>query len=242
MRSVIVTGGSRGLGLATTKVLIAKGFRVIVVARTESEPLRELMGHVETADAVRFVPFDFSEIDGIGELVLKMKQDFGTPYGLVNNAAVGGEGLLGIMRNSQIETILSVNVTAPIVLTKFVVRNMMSVGCGRIVNVASIVASTGFNGLSVYGASKAAMVGFTKSLAREVGTLGITVNAVAPGFVATDMTAGMGEKDQHRVANRAALRRLVDAKDVANSIAFLLGDDAANITGSVMTVDAGATA
>jgi len=242
MRNVIVTGGSRGLGLATTKTLVTAGYRVIVLARSQSEALGEAMATPTGKDAIRFVPFDFAHIDAIPELVRAIKRDVGPIYGLVNNAAIGTEGMLALMPNADVATLLAININAPIVLTKYVVRTMMSEGAGRIVNVASIIASTGYSGLSVYGASKAAMVGFTKSLAREVGSLGITVNAIAPGFVETDMTAGLDPADQGRIAKRSALRRLVKAEDIANAIAFLIGDTAGNITGTVMTVDAGATA
>ena len=146
------------------------------------------------------------------------------------------------MHNSQIEELIRVNVTAPIILTKYVVRQMMAAGSGRIVNISSIIASTGYNGLSVYGASKAALIGFTKSLSREVGRLGITVNAVAPGFITTEMTAGMQDDDRAKIAARAALRRLAEPADVANGVSFLMSDNARNVTGTVLTIDAGATA
>jgi len=119
---------------------------------------------------------------------------------------------------------------------------MMSDGGGRIVNIASIVAFTGYSGLSVYSASKASLIGFTRSLAREVGKLGITVNAVAPGFVDTEMTRGMKEEQREQIVRRSALKRLVDVEDVANAVEFLLSDGAKNITGTVVTVDAGNTA
>jgi 3-oxoacyl-[acyl-carrier protein] reductase len=113
---------------------------------------------------------------------------------------------------------------------------------GRIVNIASIVAMTGYNGLSVYAATKASLLGFTRSLARELGALGITVNAVAPGFMLTEMTRSMGEADRARVARRSALKRLVTPEDVAESVLYLLSDAGRNVTGSVLTVDAGSTA
>ena len=113
---------------------------------------------------------------------------------------------------------------------------------GRIVNIASIVGFTGYSGLSVYGATKASMIGFTRSLAREVGPLGINVNAVAPGFIDTEMTHGLGEEQREQVARRSALRRLAEVDDVADAVEFLLSDKARNITGTVLTVDAGSTA
>jgi 3-oxoacyl-[acyl-carrier protein] reductase len=119
---------------------------------------------------------------------------------------------------------------------------MMSERSGRIVNISSIVAATGYSGLSVYSATKASLIGFTRSLAREMGSLGITVNAIAPGFVATDMTGEMGEEERERIVRRSALRRLVEPVDVARSVEFLLGEGGRHITGTVVTVDAGNTA
>ena len=146
------------------------------------------------------------------------------------------------MPNSQIEQVVRVNTLSPIVLTKYVVRAMMADGGGRIVNVASIVGFTGYSGLSVYGATKASLLGFTRSLAREVGRLGVTVNAVAPGFLDTDMTQGLDDEHRKQIARRSALRRLPDLADVAAAVEFLLGDSAKSITGTVLTVDAGTTA
>jgi 3-oxoacyl-[acyl-carrier protein] reductase len=146
------------------------------------------------------------------------------------------------MHNSTIERLARVNTVSPIVLTKYVVRSMMSEGEGRIVNVASIIGFTGYSGLSVYAATKASMLGFTRSLAREVGRLGVNVNAIAPGFLDTDMTQGMESEEREKVARRSALRRLPEVDDVANAVEFLLGEGARSITGTVITVDAGSTA
>jgi 3-oxoacyl-[acyl-carrier protein] reductase len=244
MLNVIVTGGSRGLGLAIAKHLVSDGYNVVAIARRESpQLLKEIecasSGH---AGALTFVPFDFADVDAIPDFVVRLKKQFGAPYGLVNNAAIGTEGLLATMHNSQIEELLRINVAAPIVLTKYVVRNMMAAGTGRVVNVSSIIGSTGYSGLSVYGATKAALIGFTKSLAREVGRLGVTVNAVAPGFMTTEMTSGLDASDRAKIARRAALLRLAEVEDVAQAVGYLLGEKARNITGTVLTVDAGATA
>ncbi|MGH2449247.1 MAG: SDR family NAD(P)-dependent oxidoreductase, partial [Chloroflexota bacterium] len=143
----------------------------------------------------------------------------------------------------QIEKVVRLNVVSPILLSKCVLRSMMADGGGgRIVNLASIVAFTGYSGLSVYAATKASMIGFTRSLAREVGRAGITVNAVAPGFVDTEMTKGLTEEHREQIVRRSALRRLVEVEDVAASVEYLLSDGARNITGTVLTVDAGNTA
>ncbi|WP_036286640.1 SDR family NAD(P)-dependent oxidoreductase [Methylocystis sp. ATCC 49242] len=240
MRNVIVTGGSRGLGLAISRRLVDDGYRVIAVARRESDELRAEI--VRRDGALAFAALDLQEIGAIPDFVLRLKTEFGAPYGLVNNAGISSEGLLATMHNSQIELLTRVNVTAPIVLSKYVVRNMMSAGEGRVINISSIIASTGYSGLSVYGATKAALEGFTRSLAREVGRMGITVNAIAPGFIATEMTASLDGDDRAKIAGRAALRRLAVPDDVANAVSFLLDEKARNVTGTVLTVDAGATA
>jgi 3-oxoacyl-[acyl-carrier protein] reductase len=244
MRNVIVTGGSRGLGLGIARKLAGGGDRVIAIARRSTDQLAAAMAETKRAQAgaLHFVPFDLGDVDDIPELVKNLRREFGPIYGLVNNAALGFDGVLANMHNSRIEHLVRVNTVAPIVLTKYVVRAMMSERCGRVVNVASIIGFTGYSGLSVYGATKASMIGFTRSLAREVGQLGVNVNAVAPGFIDTEMTQGLDDKQRAQVARRSALRRLPEVDDVANTVAFLLGDGAKNITGTVVTVDAGSTA
>jgi 3-oxoacyl-[acyl-carrier protein] reductase len=243
-RNVVVTGGSRGLGLGIAKTLAGSGFSVIAIARKRSDPLSAAMADVKRAGvgALQFVPFDLAAVDQIGDLVRGLRKEFGPIYGLVNNAALGSDGVLATMHNAKIEALVRVNTVAPIVLTKYVVRAMMAQGAGRIVNVASIIGFTGYSGLSVYAATKASMLGFTRSLAREVGRLGITVNAVAPGFIDTDMTQSLAGEDRQKVARRSALRRLAEVDDVANAVAYLLGEGGRNVTGTVLTVDAGSTA
>ncbi len=244
MRNVIVTGGSRGLGLAIARKLSAAGYCTIAIARTSNEQIEAAIEETKRskAGALHFSAFDLGNLDGISKMVRDLRSQFGPVYGLVNNAAIGTEGLLGIMPNSQIEQLIRVNTAAPIILTKYVARAMMSEGGGRIVNVASIIGYTGYSGLSVYGATKASMIGFTRSLAREVGRLNITVNAIAPGFLETDMTQSLDDQQRKQVARRSALRRLAGVDDVADAVEFLLSDKAKNITGTVLTVDAGSTA
>lgn len=236
-RNVLVTGGSRGVGFAVATRLVRDGYRVIALARKPGAALNAARN-----DDLHFKAFDLSQVDGIADMVRDLKKQFGPLYGLVNNAALGTEGLLSNMHLTQIEELVRVNTVSPIVLSKYAVRAMMTAGEGRIVNISSIIGSTGYSGLSVYGATKASMIGFTKSLAREVGRLGVTVNAVAPGFMDTDLTRSLDEGQRAQIARRSALQRLVDVEDVANAVSFLMSDAAKNITGTVMTVDAGNTA
>jgi 3-oxoacyl-[acyl-carrier protein] reductase len=243
-RSVLVTGGSRGLGLAIATKLAAAGYQTITLARSESKEIAAAIAHAEREGhgALSFVPFDLGKIDDIPELVRGLRKQFGPLYGLINNAALGLSGTLALMHHSKIDEMVRLNTVSPIVLTKYVLRGMMADGSGRIVNVASIVASTGASGVAAYAATKASMVGFTRSLAREVGPLGITVNAVAPGILETDMTQVLTDEQRAQVARRSALNRLAEVGDVADTVEFLLSDKARNITGTVITVDAGATA
>ncbi len=240
MRDVVVTGASRGLGLAIARGLAGAGFRAIAIARSESAALREAMA--EMPGALRFVACDLLDMAAFPDLARRLRADFGPVYGLVNNAGLGTAGILATMPDDAIERLIRMNVTSPITLTKYLVRPMMTARAGRVVNVSSIIGSTGYSGLAAYGASKAALIGFTRSLARELGPLGITVNAVAPGFVDTEMTHELDEKQREQIRRRSALRRLAAAGDVAAAVGFLLGDSAANVTGTVMTVDAGNTA
>ena len=242
MRNILLTGGSRGLGLATASRLAEAGFGVIAVARKTSEVLEaQIASCGGTAGRLSFCAYDLSDIDGLGGLVAKVTGEFGHLYGIVNNAGIGTSGILATMPNAQIEALIRLNVVSVITLTKYAVRSMMVGGAGRVVNISSIVGVTGYSGLSVYSASKAALGGFTRSLAREVGPLGITVNTVAPGFIATEMTGEMTAAQTKKIASRSALKRMAEASDVAGAVAFLVGDGARNITGTTLTVDAGNT-
>jgi 3-oxoacyl-[acyl-carrier protein] reductase len=209
-----------------------------------NDDLASSMEQAENArpGSVRFVPFDLGDVHEIPAFVRKLRKDSGPIYGLVNNAALGTDGTLALMHDSRIERLIRVNTLSPIVLTKYVVRHMMADGGGRVVNITSIVGSNGYSGLSVYSATKASLIGFTRSLAREVGRMGVNVNAVAPGFLETTMTEAMDDERRERVARRSALGRFAAVDDVAGAVEFLLGDRAKSITGTVLTVDAGSTA
>jgi 3-oxoacyl-[acyl-carrier protein] reductase len=244
MQNVIVTGGSRGLGLEMVRTLAAAGYRIIALARGSTEQL--MAAGRAAADsgrgAIEFRACDLSDLGQIAPLVKALRADFGPIYGLVNNAGLGTSGLLSNMRDQDIQRLIQLNTVSPILLSKYVVRSMMSQRDGRIINIASVVASTGYSGLSVYSATKASLIGFTRSLAREVGQLGITVNAIAPGFIATELTHELNESQRQQIARRSALKRMADPIDVARSIEFLLGDGGRNVTGTTLTIDAGNTA
>jgi 3-oxoacyl-[acyl-carrier protein] reductase len=245
MRNIVVTGGTRGIGLAIALRLVRDGFRVIAVARSEPEAFAQQRHAVARSGcgALAFREADLSDLAELPRLVSTICAEYGPLYGLVNNAGLGTSGVLATMRDSSMEALLRLNVASPIALTKYAVRRMMAAGGGgRIVTISSIVASTGFSGLSVYAATKSALIGFSRSLARELGPLEITVNCVAPGFVSTELTKDLTEADRGRIARRSALRRLAEAEDVAEAVRYLVSDQARNVTGTTMTIDAGGTA
>jgi 3-oxoacyl-[acyl-carrier protein] reductase len=245
MGNVIVTGGSRGIGLGIVRCLAKAGYHIMAVARKESPELREAAAEAANSGSgsIGFAAYDLLETDGIDALVKQIRKDIGPIYALVNNAGMSIDGTLALASATQIEQVVRLNTVSPMLLSKYVLRSMMANGTGgRIVNLASIVAFTGYSGLSVYGATKASMIGFTRSLAREVGRVGVTVNAVAPGFVETEMTREMTPEQRDKIIRRSALRRAVEVEDVAEAVKYLLSDGARNVTGTVLTVDAGSTA
>ncbi|APU30970.1 3-oxoacyl-ACP reductase [Ectopseudomonas alcaliphila JAB1] len=240
MKTVVVTGATRGLGLAIAKRAALDGYRVVGCGRRLSDELRALQ-----ADYPEQVLFESLELNDLGSLhpfAKRIVATHGRPWALVNNAAKGGDGVLATLHERDISELLRINVEAPILLTKYLLRPMLLNRCGRIVNITSIIASTGFSGLSVYAASKAALAGFTRSLAREVGRVGITVNNVAPGYMATEMTSGLQGEKLQSIQRRSPLGRLATPEDVAGAVSYLLGEQAAQVTGTTLTVDAGSTA
>jgi 3-oxoacyl-[acyl-carrier protein] reductase len=241
MRNVVVTGGSRGLGLAICRRLAEAGHCVIAVARSRGEDFDKAAAGT-AGGCIVFAPFDLNDIAAMPAFVKALRKEHGPLYGLVNNAGIGTSGLLAAMPLEQIERLIRLNTLSPIALTRQVIRSMLSEGQGRIINMSSIIAATGYNGLSVYAATKGSLNAFTRSLAREVGRAGITVNAVAPGFIDTAMTEELAPEQRQQIARRSALQRLAEPDDVARMVEFLLGDGARNITGTVFTVDAGNTA
>jgi len=243
VRNVIVTGASRGLGLAMARELAGSGYRVIAIARKLSAELAAAAESLDAgAGAIEFRACDLSDLGGIGALVRGLRKDFGPLYGLINNAGLGTSGMLSNMLDRDVQRLVQLNTVSPMLLSKYAVRSMMLQREGRIVNIASIVAATGYSGLSVYSATKASLIGFTRSLAREVGQFGITVNALAPGFVDTEMTHALTEAQREKIARRSALHRMPEPIDVARSAAYLMSEGGRNITGTVITIDAGNTA
>lgn len=241
-KTVVVTGASRGLGLGIARRLAGAGFRVIGVARNTSGEFAALQADALLGKQVAFVQADLAKTDELYNLCRTLQDQHGPLYGLVNNAAIGLDGLLATQHERDIDTMLRVNLTAPILLSKYLSRSMLLQRKGRIVNISSIVAETGFSGLAVYGATKAALIGFSRSLARELARAGITVNSVCPGYMETAMTTGLDPAKLDSIRRRSPFGKFVSPNDVAGAVAYLLHDDAALITGTSIKVDAGSTA
>lgn len=234
---VLLTGGSRGLGLTIAEALLASGFRVVNLSRgaPEESAVLDHPGFTHRS-------FDIADTAAIPAVVRRIQQEHGPAFGLINNAARGDDGLLPTMHNSAIEAVITTNLLGPIILTKYVSRQMLARRRGRIVNVSSVVANTGYRGLSAYAATKGGLISFTRSLARDLGPRGVTVNCIAPGFMETEMTSSLSGENLERIRRRSALDRLPTTEEVAAAVTYLLGDAAAAITGTVVTIDAGNSA
>jgi len=239
MKSIMLTGATKGLGLALAQSLVNETYRIICVGRTPSPEFTNLLE--QHSDRIEFYSFDLYEIRKIGQLIIDITNTHGPLYGLINNAGVGLDGVLATQHLSDIENVLKLNLEAPIVLSKYACRSMLVNMQGRIINISSIIATTGYSGLAAYGASKAGFNGFTRSLSRELGRANITVNCIAPGFMETDMTAGLDNNKMQSIKRRSPLG-LPDTVDVVGAVKFLLSDEAAKITGANITVDGGNSA
>lgn len=239
MKSVVVTGVSRGLGLVIATRIAAEGYRVVGLSRTLSPAFEQLAAR--HPGQVAFEALDLSEIDSIPDKARAIAKGEAELYGLVNNAAIGFDGLLATMRQKDIDLTLRTNLLGPITLTKYLMRPMLSRSAGRIINISSIGARTGYQGLSVYAASKAGVEGFTRALSREAGRRNVTVNCVAPGYIETDMSAGLQGERLESVRRRAAVG-LPSLDEVAAAVSYLLGPEAGRITGTVLTIDGGSSA
>ena len=233
----LVTGASRGIGAAIADELAAQGATVIGTATTESgasaigERLAAKGGHGRMLNVT-----DGAAVDALIESIAK---DFGGVSILVNNAGITRDNLLMRMKDEDWQAILDTNLTSVYRTSKAVMRGMMKARKGRIINIASVIGVTGNAGQSNYAAAKAGIIAFSKSLAKEIGSRGITVNVVAPGFIATDMTASLPEDAKSALVGQIALGRLGEPADIARAVGFLAGPAAAYITGETLHVNGG---
>ena len=236
----LISGGSRGIGLAIVERLLARGDRVATFSRSGSPALAALAA--AHPDRLHAESLDGSDSAAVIGFVGRIAERFGGLDHCIANAAIAHEGVLATMRDDEIDSLLAVNVKASIVLVRECLRQMLAhtpAPGPSITLVSSIVASRGSPGLSVYAATKAALEGFARSLAREVGPRGIRVNAIAPGFLETDLSATLSADNRTRIARRTALGRLGTTADVVGAIEFLTSPAAAFITGQVLTIDGG---
>lgn len=235
----LVTGSTRGLGKAIAERLVRDGAIVVVTGRDEAKAQEVAEGLVASGGKAIGLSLEVADADSVQRALKTIEERLGTVDILVNNAGVTRDTLLLRMDEDAWNEVLQVNVTGAYRLARGVLRGMMKKRWGRIINVSSIVGLIGNPGQTNYGASKAALIGFTKSLAREVATRGITVNAVAPGFIKSDMTDALTEEQKQRLAEKIPMGRIGRPEEVASCVAFLAGDDAAYITGHTLVVDGG---
>jgi 3-oxoacyl-[acyl-carrier protein] reductase len=238
-RMVVVTGGSRGVGESLVQAFLDCGDHVATCARTPTDRVEEWTASY--GERFHFQSADLADRTSCAELVHGVVDRFGRVDVLVNNAGVARDGVIGLMSDDDVDTVVDLNLKGTFAVTKLVVRRMLMTGPGRIINISSIVGISGYRGLAVYGATKAALDGFTRALARELGGRGITVNSVAPGYLRTDMSHGLDEGQLEQIARRTPLGRLGEPSDVAGAVLFLASDAAAFITGHVLVVDGGVT-
>jgi 3-oxoacyl-[acyl-carrier protein] reductase len=242
---VLLTGGTKGLGLEFVKMLLNEGYLVATCARSEksSKELDDLLHHF--GDRLSYAQLDVADTDAIALFVKKscVKHGVISPYALINNAGVARDGVLASLPSIEIRRMVDINLVGAIEMTRAVVQLMLiNGGSGRIINISSIIGSHGYNGLGPYAATKAGLDGFTRSLAREIGRRGITVNSVAPGYMETEMSSTLQPERRQQIIRRTPLGRLGRALDVTPMVRFLLSSEAAFITGQVITIDGGINA
>ena len=232
----LVTGASRGIGKAIAEKLKADGATVIGTATTEggAEKISEYLG-----EGGKGMCLNVTDADSVAAVIKQIETDFGNIGILVNNAGITRDTLLMMMKDEQWADIIDTNLTSIFRLSKAVLRKMMKARTGRIINIGSVVGSTGNPGQTNYSAAKAGLLGFTKSLAREIGSRNITVNAVAPGFIDTDMTKELAEEQKAALIGSVPLGRLGDPADIASAVSFIVGPEASYITGETLHVHGG---
>ena len=241
MHNVLVTGGSRGIGLAISRRLAGTGYNVIAVARREGDELKAAIGEIvkQGRGGLHFRAFDLSEVDAIPAFVKELRDEFGAIYGLVNNAGITRDTLLLRMKRADWDAVITTNLTGAFLLTQALLNPMLRGRWGRIINVSSVVGRTGQAGQANYAASKAGLIGFTRSMAREVASRSVTVNAVAPGYIETAMTSVLEDKQREAFLTHIPLGRAGTDEEVAHAVAFLASPQAGYITGHVLDINGG---
>ncbi len=234
----VVTGASRGIGLEIAKTLAVQGAKVAVISTKERPEVAEQIAQ-ESGTEVRSFACDVSDAEQVAMTFKAILDAFGQIDILVNNAGITRDGLLMRMKDADFDDVIRVNLRSAFLCTRAVARHMMGRRTGRIVNMASINGIRAQAGQANYAASKAGIIGLTKTNAMEFAARGITVNAVAPGFIETDMTAKIAPEALEKYKNAIPAQRIGQTKDVANAVAFLVSDEAAYITGQVLGVDGG---
>ncbi|KQN56410.1 3-ketoacyl-ACP reductase [Serratia sp. Leaf51] len=232
----LVTGASRGIGRAIAEKLVAGGAKVIGTATSEkgAEAIGEYLGG--NGKGIMLNVVDSASIE---QVLTTIRAEFGEIDILVNNAGITRDNLLMRMKDDEWQDILDTNLTSVFRLSKAVMRAMMKKRCGRIITIGSVVGTMGNAGQANYAAAKAGLIGFSKSLAREVASRGITVNVVAPGFIETDMTRALTDDQRAGILSSVPANRLGDAKEIASAVAFLASDEASYITGETLHVNGG---
>jgi 3-oxoacyl-[acyl-carrier protein] reductase len=236
----IVTGGSRGIGRAISVALAKAGARVLVNYRLNETAAMETLGLIDAAGGQgELIPFDVADPESVDRCIKDAVERHGRIDILVNNAGIAIDQLLLRVSRGDLETTWATNVNGAVYCAKACIRPMMRNKWGRIINISSVVAEAGNPGQAVYSASKAALLGLTRSLAREYASRGITVNAVAPGFVETEMTAHLSDAAKQSIIDRTPLGRIGRPEEVAAAVVFLASEEASYITGQVVRVNGG---
>jgi len=239
-KNAIVTGGSRGIGKAIALELAANGANVIINYSSNKEMADKAVEEIKAFGVKAMaIQCDISNSDSVNKMIGLVEEEFEAIDILVNNAGITKDNLLMKMKEEEWQQVMDVNLKGTFLMTKAVIRNMIRQKQGKIINISSVVGVTGNIGQTNYSASKAGVIGFTKSLAKEVSGKGIMVNAIAPGFIETDMTEVLREDIKEKILNNIPLKKFGKPKDVANLVVFLSSDKSNYITGQVIHIDGG---